>query len=304
VEPFAGLRVLDLSRTRVGAQASQLLADFGAEVVLVEPPGGGELRRQAAFPFWARGKKSLALDIHAPKDRETILRLAEGADVVLEDLGDGAADALGLGYDRLRRDNPGLVHCAISGFGSQGPYVDAPADDGLVMAKLGFFQAFGRIAPQPDRPAFVTTPFAAYAASQVALHGILAALHERETSGLGQKVEASLALSVLGLDTWAWIEHVLAARWPDALKPYSNYDDLGRPRSHLTFRLLVALTSDGVWLQFAATAPKLFAAKMRALGLDWMFDDPDWAGLPSFEDAHRRAPEVQRRLGPDLRPGQ
>jgi crotonobetainyl-CoA:carnitine CoA-transferase CaiB-like acyl-CoA transferase len=284
MEPFTGLRVLDLSHTRVGAQASQLFADFGAEVVMVEPPGGSELRSHAAFPFWARGKKSLALDLDVARDRETISALARGADVLIEDFRVGELDALGLGYEALRKGNPGLVYCSITGFGSKGPYTAAPTDGALVMAKLGVFEAFSRLSPVAGRPAFVTAPYAGFAASQVALYGTLAALHERERSGLGQKVEANLAQSFLSIDTWAWIEHVLASRYPDALKPIPSFDDQGRPRSHLMMRLLVAMTSDGEWLQFAATAPRLFAAKMRALGLDWMFKDPEWEGLPGFED--------------------
>ncbi len=284
IPPFIGLRVLDLSRTSSGAHASQLLADFGAEVILVEPPGGSPLRQGPAFPFLCRGKRSVVLDLHAPADVDAVRRLALGADVLLADAGSDDLEALGLGYGALGGRNSRLVHCVISGFGAQGPYAGAPGHEGLVMAKLGVFSAFRRMSETPERPAFVTAPFASYAAAQVALHGILAALHERETSGLGQQVRVSLALSFLALDTWAWIEHVLAKRWPDALKAYANYDELGRPLSHLTFRLLVCLTSDGHWLQFAATAPRLFAAKMRALGLDWMFDDPEWEGLPAFED--------------------
>ncbi|MDB5446245.1 MAG: CoA transferase [Phenylobacterium sp.] len=284
MEPFAGLRVLDLSRSQAGAQTSQLLADFGAEVVLVEPPGGSPLREAAAFPFWARGKKSVALDLHAPHDRLAIARLAGAADVLIESFRPGALDALGLGYEALSAENPGLVYASLTGFGRQGPYARAPGYEGLVLAKLGVFRTFAGMSLTPDRPAFVTVPFASFAAAQVALQGILAALHEREASGHGDRVEASLAQSFLALDTWAWIEHVLAKRWPDALKSAGNFDAQGRPQSHLTFRLLVALTADGDWLQFACTAPKLFAAEMRALGLDWMFSDPEWAGVPKFED--------------------
>lgn len=284
MQPFADLRVVDLSGSRAGAHASQLLADFGAEVVMVEPPGGSPLRSGSAFPFLARGKKSIVLDLHDAAGRDTVRNLAAGADVVIESFRPGALDGLGLGYEALSRENPRLVYCAVSGFGESGPYAAAPGYEGLVMAKLGVFSAFRRMSKTPERPAFVTAPFASFAAGQAALQGIFAALHERETSGLGQKVQTSLAQGFLALDTWAWIEHVLAKRWPDALKAYANFDELGRPRSHLTFRLLVSLTSDGQWLQFAATAPRLFAAKMRALGLDWMFDDPEWQGIPAFED--------------------
>src|SRR6202011_4582428 len=90
------------------------------------------------------------------------------------------------------------------------------------------------------------------------------------------------------LDTWAWFEHLIATRWPDAFQGADAFDSLGRPCSPLTFMLLVALTQDGSWLQFAAVAPRLFAAKMKALGLDWMFTDDEWKGLPLYDDPDKR----------------
>jgi len=284
VDPFAGLRALDLSRSQAGAQVSQVLADYGAEVVAVEPAGGSPLRKAAGFPFWARGKKSVALDIHAEKDRAEILKLARGADVLIESFRPGVMEALGLGYAALAVENPGLVYASITGFGPKGPYAHAPGYEHLVYAKVGLFHAFSRMSPTPKRPPFVTVDFASFAATQTALHGIFAALHEREKSGLGDHVETNFARALLALDTWVWIEHVLAKRFPDAVKPAPNFDDQGRPRHHLTMRLLVPLTSDGEWLQFAATATRLFTAKMRALDLDWMFEDPEWKGVPMFDN--------------------
>jgi crotonobetainyl-CoA:carnitine CoA-transferase CaiB-like acyl-CoA transferase len=218
MKPFAGLRVFDLSRSQVGAQASQLFADFGAEVVMVEPPGGSPLRETAAFPFWARGTRSLVLDLHALEDRQQIQNLASSADVFIESFRSGVLEALGLGYEVLAAANPGLVYASVTGFGPDGPCADAPGYEHLVYAKLGVFQTFSRMSQTPERPPFLAIDYASFAAAQVALHGILAALHEREASGRGQHVEASLARSFLALDTWAWIEHVLATRWPDALK--------------------------------------------------------------------------------------
>ena len=126
-------------------------------------------------------------------------------------------------------------------------------------------------------------------ASQVALHGTLAALIERERSGAGQWVETNLVQAFTTLDTWAFFEHFIADRWPDAFVKSDSYDAEGRPASPLTFMLLVCLTQDGRWLQFASVAPHLFAATMKALGLDWMFTAPEWQGLPVFgDDADKR----------------
>ena len=283
-----GLRVLDFSLGQAGAQASQLLSDFGAEVIMIEPAEGSPLRKHRAFPFWCRGKKSIVLDL--TQDREVILNLARSADVVIDSGRPGSLNAKGLGYDDLSRDNPGLVYCSISGFGSQGPYADAPGYEGLVAARLGIYHIFRAMRPMipgigfSDKPAFVSTPFASFAAAQIATQGIFAALHERERSGRGQKVEASLGLSLLALDTWAWIEHVLVARWPDAFSAAPNFDSEERPLSHLMFRLLVCQTSEGDWLQFASTAPRLYNAMIRALGMAGLKDDPEFASAPTFDD--------------------
>ncbi|MET0146676.1 MAG: CoA transferase [Ilumatobacteraceae bacterium] len=285
--PLAGLRVIDLSPTRVGAQVSQLFADFGADVIMVEPPGGAEMRGHAAFPFWARGKRSIVLDVHDEADRDTVAALAAGADVLIESFRPGVLDRLGLGYAELGAANPGLVMTSISGWGTQGPYVDTQGYEALVLAKLGVFQAFTRMSTTRGRPPFLTVPFASFAASQTALHGTLAALHERRSSGRGQHVETSLLQAFLALDTWTWIEHIIATRYPDAFTPYAAYDEQGRPRSPMTLMLLVGMTSDAEWLQFAAVAPHLYLAKMRALGLGWMFEDDEWKGLPVFEDPDR-----------------
>jgi crotonobetainyl-CoA:carnitine CoA-transferase CaiB-like acyl-CoA transferase len=165
----------------------------------------------------------------------------------------------------------------------------------VVLAKLGAFQTFARMSPHA-RPAFLTVPFASFAASQIAIHGTLAALIERESSGAGQWVETNLLQAFTALDTWAWFEHLIADRWPDAFVKSSPYDELGRPASPLTFMLLVALTKDGRWLQFASVAPHLFAACMKALGLDWMFTDPEWAGLPVFGDDAAKRMDLWTRM--------
>ncbi len=293
--PFAGLRVIDLSPNRVGAQTSQLFADFGADVIMVEPPGGSVNRRHAAFPFWCRGKRSIVLDLGEQADRDTLKSLALHADVLIETNRPDHLDRLGLGYDDLSAENPGLIYTSITGFGRQGPYRDVPGYDGLVMAKIGGFHAFQRMSPY-DAPPLVNVPFASFAASQVATQGILAALIERGRSGRGQWVETNLAQAFTTLDTWAWFEYLIADRWPDAFTKTAPYDDEGRPASPLTFMLLVALTKDGSWLQFASVAPHLYAALMKSLGLAWMFTDDEWKGLPVLEGQPEKRQELWTRM--------
>jgi crotonobetainyl-CoA:carnitine CoA-transferase CaiB-like acyl-CoA transferase len=293
--PFAGLRVIDVSPNRVGAQVSQLFADFGADVIQVESASGAVIRNHAAYPFWARGKRSIVLNKADGADRQIFRNLAATADVLIETQHPGAMDALGLGYTELSALNPRLIYTSITGFGRQGPYADAPGFEGLVHAKLGVFRTFRRMSPF-SAPPFVNVPFASFAASQVAIHGILAALYERETSGLGQWVETNLLQAFTTLDTWAWFEHLIADRWPDAFTKSNPYDDQGRPASPLTFMLLVCLTKDGRWLQFAAVAPHLFAAHMKSLGLTWMFTDENWKGLPLFGDDADKRMELWTRM--------
>jgi len=290
VGPFSHLRVIDLSPNRVGAQVSQLFADFGADVIQIEPPGGAVIREHAAYPFWGRGKRSIVLDVHDATDRDVVRGLSRQADIFIETNRPGVLDRLGLGYADLSADNPGLIYTSITGFGRRGPYRDAPSYDGVVMAKVGGFHTFQRMSPHAAPP-FVNVPFASFAASQVAVHGTLAALIERQRSGAGQWVETNLLQSFTTLDTWAWFEHLIADRWPDAFIKTNPYDDEGRPSSPLTFMLMVCLTKDGSWLQFASVAPHLYAALMKALGLDWMFTDVAWKGLPVFGD------DADKRLG-------
>ena len=282
-----GLRVVDLSPNRVGAQVSQVLADFGADVVWVEPPGGAVLRDAAAFPYLARGKHSVVADLSEPDGVDTVRRVAGNADVVIETFRPGVADRLGLGYEQLAARNPALVYASITGFGRQGPLAQVPGYEGVVMAKLGGFELFHRMHDAPHPP-FVAVPWCSFPASALALQGVLAALYERERSGLGQWVEANLVQGFAALDTWNWFVRLVNERFPDAYPAAETFDEDGVPASPLTLMLLIALTADGRWLQFAQVAPHLFAAHLKALGLDWAIGHPDWPGLPALERPEQR----------------
>jgi crotonobetainyl-CoA:carnitine CoA-transferase CaiB-like acyl-CoA transferase len=284
---LAGLTVVDLSPTRVGAQMSQLFADHGADVVWVEPPGGGPLRREPAFPFWARGKRSVALDLRDDAGREGVRELAASADVLIETFRPGVMDRLGLGYDDLARVNPRLVYASVTGFGRQGPYANVKGYEGIVQAKLGSFASFRKIT-RGARPPFVTAAYASFAASHTTLHGVLAALIERERSGVGQQVEGNLVQGFTSLDSWNWFVYLVHQRWPEAFLANDLYDADGTPAGVFPFLLMVAMTRDGRWLQFAQVAPRLFLALMRALELEHLLDDPEWKGIPMLDDADKR----------------
>jgi len=279
---LGGLKVVDFSNVRTGAQASQVLADFGADVIHVEMPGGSPLRNEPAWPLWARGKRSIALDLKNSKDRDVALSLCADADVVIETFRPGVADRLGLGWEHLSAVNPRLVYCSITGFGSNGPLKALQGYEGVVMAKFGWFWAMADMVQGGKRPAFLTTSYACYPTSMIAIQGIMAALYERESSGAGQKVEATLAQGQTVYDTMNWFCRIMAQKYEGGFRQTTRIED-GVPVGGLFFRLLIAMTKDGQWLQFSQTVDKLFRAMMTMFELDWMFEDPKWAGLPELD---------------------
>jgi crotonobetainyl-CoA:carnitine CoA-transferase CaiB-like acyl-CoA transferase len=295
--PLEGFRVVDLSPDRVGAQVSQTLADFGAEVIWVEPPEGSRLREQPEFPFLARGKRSVVADLRKEEGVERVRALAQSADVMIETFRPGVADRLGLGYDALADRNPALVYASITGFGRYGPWSSLKGYEGVVASVLGLYASFAGMSPT-GRPPFVTVPWCSFAASHAALHGILSALFEREGSGRGQWVEANLAqaLTIHEGASSSWYGYLVSQRWPDAYVAAPSVSEGGAPMHHFIYRLLVGQTTDGRWLQFAQNRPHLFEAFMRALGLEWMLTDPRWKGIPILEDEELRVELLQVML--------
>jgi crotonobetainyl-CoA:carnitine CoA-transferase CaiB-like acyl-CoA transferase len=227
------------------------------------------------------------LDLHADSGREAVRELAASADVLIETFRPGVMDRLGLGYDDLARVNPRLVYASITGFGRQGPFAGVKGYEGIVQAKLGSFASFRKIT-RGMRPPFVTAEYASFAATQTTLHGVLAALIEREHSGLGQHVEGNLVQGFTSLDSWNWFVYLVHQRWPDAFLANDLYDADGTPAGVFPFLLLVAMTADGRWMQFANVAPRLFLALMRALDLDHLLEDPEWKGIPMLDDPAKR----------------
>ena len=288
MEALSGICVVDFSSTFAGAVATQLLADYGARVVLVEPPGGTVLRRQPAWPAWGRGKESAVLDLKSAAGRAGAERLCSAADVVIETWRPGVAERLGVGYEAVRAANPYVVYGSVTAFGRDGPYAHLPGYEAVVMAKAGALDAYGGITTRRG-PAYVTAPYCSYSASQLLLHGVLAALYERDRAGAGQRVDVSL-LHALGIyDTWNWLLRLLASRYPDAFiaAPAISPDDQV-PNSALIFRLLVALSADGRWMQFSQVTDELWAAFLRLAGLDDLLDAPEWQGAIEEWDAAKR----------------
>lgn len=263
---------------------------------MVEPPGGNPLRELSGWPGLARGKKSVSLDLHTESGLVSLRRLLTTADVLITTSRPAALERLGLTAAELAEINPRLVSAAITGWGSTGPWKDTKGYEALILARMGVF--FGkRQMTERSGPAFTPTPYASWGAAQAALHGILAALYERETSGVGQRVEADLLRGAASMDTYNWFFELVCKRWPGAFEPMAAFADDGTPHAPLIYPLLVAPTKDGHWLQFAQTEARLFQAFIVELGLGHIFTDPYWEGLPTFEDVERRVELWEMMLG-------
>ena len=279
--PLAGIRVIDLSTTAPGAMATQFLADAGAEVVHVEAPGGTPLRTTPGWPALARGSRSIVLDLHDDAGRARLDELLGSADVLVTTWRPQALAARGLDAATLADRHPRLISVAITGWGSTGPWAGLKGYEALVMAKVGAFHAKRHMVTRPG-PAFVSVPYATWGAAQGAVHGVLSALLEREESGLGQHVEADLVRGVTTLDTWNWFTELIGIRWPGAYEVVDAFTPEGEPMGPMIYALLIAPTKDGHWLQFAQLEPRLFVALIKELGLEDLWTDPRWKGLPAL----------------------
>lgn len=193
-----GVRVLSLAEQYPGPYATLVLADLGADVILVERPAGGDPARGFGPFFEAvnRGKRSVALDLKQPAGRDTLLRLARDADVVMEGFRPGTLDRLGVGYEAVRAVNERIVFVSISGFGQDGPYRDRPAHDASYQATAGMLWERGEAGEAGPSPSLQVGDLSG---AMFALSGTLAALFERERSGRGAHVDVSITD---GLVSW------------------------------------------------------------------------------------------------------
>ncbi len=189
--PIDGLRVLDCSHGTSGPRLTGMLADYGADVVWVEPPGGDPIRRRmpGAASVFNRGKRSLVLDLHDQRQRDHLLRLVERADVFVESWRPGVANRLRVDYPTLAAMNPRLVYASISGFGQDGRHRDLPGYEAIVQALVGTMADQAGIRPGPIYPGLA---FAAIGAAYLGALGILAALYRRGVDGKGRYVDTSL----------------------------------------------------------------------------------------------------------------
>lgn len=210
LKPLSDLRVLDLSRVLAGPYCSMMLGDLGADVIKVERPGAGDDTRhwgppeaggEAAYYLSVnRNKQSLTVNLKVPEGQEIIRRLSKQSDIVIENYKVGTLQKIGLGYEDLKKINPGLIYCSITGFGQNGPYKDKPGYDFMIQGMGGVMSFTG----DPDGPPMkVGVAIVDITAGLFACSSILAALRHREKTGKGQYIDISLLDSVV-----AWLANV------------------------------------------------------------------------------------------------
>lgn len=260
--PLEGVKVLDLSRLLPGGFCSLLMADFGADVLKVEDTGMGDYIRwspphhpgveqssgSGLFLSLNRNKTSIRLNLKSDEGKEVFLKLVEEADVVLESFRPGVLDRLGVGYDRLKEVNPGIVYCAITGYGLTGPFVQRSGHDMNYLGRIGLLGLTGEKDGAPTSAAGQIADIGGGAL--MAAFGIMTALRERDSSGKGQLVDISMADGAL-----SWLAMQAGAHLAGGPVPHRGEDTLnGGLVCYRPYRC-----KDG-WVSFGALEPKFFQA--------------------------------------------
>ena len=266
--PLTRFSVVDLTTVRSGPTCTKILADFGADVLRVERPGG-EGRERVFFDAadLHRNKRSIAVNLQDPRGVAIVKRLAARCDVVVENYRPDVKHRLGVDYETLSRENPRLVYASISGFGQEGPYRDRPGYDQIVQGMSGLMWLTGTAESAPLR---VGIPIGDLLAGYFAAIGILTALLERETSGRGQKVETSLLEALTGSLSFQAAKFVNTGEVPP---PVGNHHPLTAPMGVYRARdsfFNVAVGNDDMWRRFC-----------KVLDQPELAEDPRFAGMLS-----------------------
>ena len=272
--PLADVRVVDLTVARAGPTCVRQLADWGADVIRIEPPAGaggnvGQQRLGSDFQNLHRNKRCIGLDLKAPGAHEVLLRLVDRADVLVENMRPPVKDRLGFGWEEVHARNPRLVYGSISGFGQDGPYAERGGVDQIAQGMGGLMSVTGLPGTAPTR---VGIPVSDLAAGLYLAIGILVALHDRERTGEGRWVRTSLVEAMVAMMDFQ------AARWTmDGEVPGQEGNH------HPTLVPMGCFASADGYVNVAGPAGRLLRAFCAAIGLPELPDDP------RFSSAGRRS---------------
>ncbi len=270
-KPLEGIRVLDMSHLLPGPFCTMLMADMGAEVIKVERPDGGDGFRSTeplqknegtTFLMVNRNKKSIIVDMKDETQREFFMRLAESADVILEQFRPGTTAKLGIGYEDVRKRNPGIIYCSLSGYGQTGSYANIPGHDINYLAMTGLLDAIS--AQDGGAPALSGVPLADLGGAQWALTSILFALLARQKDGQGRYLDVSIAKCMVPWMTLYLSEYAVSGVVPSRGSSktsggYANYR--------------IYQTGDGKYVCIGAAEPKFWARFCMLVGKpEWIAD--------------------------------
>ena len=279
--PLAGFRILDLSRVLSGPVATALLADQGADVIKVEPLGGDVVRAMggggltAGFLSANRGKRSIALDLHSEAGIAVVKRLAQEADVFVQNFRPGAIEGMGLGADVLRAANGRLLYVSISGFGESGPYAHKRVYDPVIQALCGLADL--QAESEHDRPRMVRTVIPDKTTGLTVAQAITAGLLSRERTGEGQHIKVAM------------LDAMIAYLWPEGLGGLTRVGEEDKVKTGQRSKDLIYQTQDG-YITTGAISDKEWRALCTAI------ERPEWIGDERFSTPAARMRNVKTRL--------
>ena len=269
--PLQGLKVIELAHIMAGPVCGRMLADMGAEVIKVERVPDGDPSRgfappliegeSAAFMMMNRNKRGIAVNLKNEDGRAIVERLISDADIVIENYRKGTMERFGLGYEKLKKTNPGLIYCEISGFGRTGPYADLGGFDLVAQGYSGLMSITGESTDRP--PVKCGPPVTDIGAGILATMGVLAAYAQRLKTGQGQRVDTSLFEAGITLTFW---QSAIALATGISPEPMGSARPLNAPYEAFE-------TSDG-WITIGASSESTWQRLPAVLGLSELLDDP------------------------------
>ena len=279
--PLSGYKIIDMSRVLSGPIATVLLADQGADVIKIEPPGGDIVRQMGGgkigpgFVAANRGKRSVALDLKSDAGIEVVKRLVQGADVFIQNFRPGAIEGMGLGYEVLKAINPKLLYVSVSGFGETGPYAHKRVYDPVIQALSGMADIQANDAN--DRPRMMRTVIPDKTTGLTVAQAITAGLLERERSGRGQEIKVAM------------LDALISFLWPEGLAGLTVVGNEANVRTGQLAQDLIFKTQDG-YITCGAVSDSEWQGMCDAL------EKPEWLDDERFNTARGRVVNAPARL--------